>query len=138
MAYLRFKTVLLQASSRTTMGLWIGDGPVVAIERNDTTQLGEDVLKALAGSREDIPHPTSWAGSFDPVLRAASVKSWKAFIKSAKCVEIEFSTNRVSFLPTKNCGAQDGFKHLQAKTMSCPPTNEELTGTLLAAFDACE
>jgi hypothetical protein len=119
------------------MGLWIGDGPVVVIGEADRSQLGETVLKALARSRDGIPHPASWEGSFDPVLNVAGVKSWNLFVKSTKCVEIEFSTNRVSFVPTRNYGAKDGFKHLDAR-LDCPPTNGELTQTLLAAFEACE
>jgi hypothetical protein len=134
---LRSKKIILQPVSKTTVGLWKGDGPVVAIEEADVSKLGESVLKALAGSREDIPHPTSWKGSFDLVLKAAGVKSWKAFVKSAKRVEIKFSTNRVSFVPTKNCGPRDGFQSLDEASLDCPPTESELTTTLFAAFEAC-
>lgn len=120
------------------MGVWIGDGPVVVIDGDNLGEFGEAVLKLLGESHEGIPHPTSWKGSFDKMLKAAGVKSWRIFVKSAKCVEIEFSTNRVGFLPTKNGGAKDGYGHLSGKAIDCAPTQNELLKSLLAAFAACE
>jgi hypothetical protein len=68
---------------------------VLLADSNDPGQLGKAVFDALDGSQENVLHPTCWKGLFDPVLRLAGVKSWSAFARSAKCVEIEFATNRV-------------------------------------------
>jgi len=135
-AYKREDRIFLHASSRTTAGVWILTAPVLAPDRDDRAHLGSAVLHALEGSQEGIEHPTSWKGIIDPVLQLAGVKSWDAFAKSARCVEIKFGTNRVSFLPTKNLGAKDGFEPLSAQIKSSSSEPEALGAALLSAFKA--
>jgi hypothetical protein len=135
-AYQRGDEIFLHASSKTTTGVWILSDPVMAADRNDLACLGRAIIKALEGSREGVEHPTTWKGIFNPILHLAGAKSWGAFAKSAKCVEIEFETNRVSFVPTKNLGARDGFEPLAAHVQSSSPESEALGAALLSAFKA--
>jgi hypothetical protein len=130
--------IILHASSRTNVGVWILSAPVLVAEQNDPVQLGNAILTVLDGSKENIAHPTSWTGRFDVVLKLAGVKTWSVFAKSAKCVQIEFETNRISFLPTRNLGAKDGFEPLPAKVLSSPPESRRLGTELLRAFDNAE
>jgi hypothetical protein len=112
--------------------------PVLVSEQNDAVQLGNAILAALDGSKDNVAHPTSWKGQFDVVLKMAGVRTWNAFAKSARCVEIEFETNRISFLPTRNLGAKGGFEPLSAKVLSSPPESRRLGTELLLAFDEAE
>src|SRR5260370_31531114 len=135
-AYKRGDRIFLHASSKTTAGVWMLTPSVLAPDQGDPAYLGRAILDALEGSEEGIAHPNSWRGIFDPLLQLAGVKSWDAFAKSARCVEIEFGTNRVSFLPTKNLGAKDGFEPLPARVESSSPEPEALGAALLSAFKA--
>jgi hypothetical protein len=119
-------------------GVWILCRPVLMVDQNDSGKLGDAIFEVLGGSTENISHPTFWKGVFDPIIQMAGVKSWNAFSKSAKCVEIEFETNRVSFLPTRNLGPKDGFEPLEFKRRNSPPTKEDACLTLLAAFTDAE
>jgi hypothetical protein len=136
MAYKRGKRTLLHASSRTTAGVWILSAPVVAADED--TYLGRLILEALDRSQENVPHPTSWEGGLDPLLEVAGTKNWKTFVKSTRCVGIEFETNRVTFLPMKNLGAKDGFVPLEGKRRSSAPVEMELASALTAAFQEAE
>jgi hypothetical protein len=53
--------------------------------------------------------PEEWSKLLELVLKAAGVKSWDTFVRSAKDVIVRFETNRVVFIPTKNLGPRDGF-----------------------------
>src|ERR1019366_4670553 len=106
-AYQRRGQLFLHASSKTKAGVWILSPPVLTCSMEDTSRLAGCVAETLSGSNEGVPHPSSWKGLFDPVLRLAGVKSWKIFVNSAKCVEIELDAERVSFIPTKNLGVDD-------------------------------
>ena len=137
-AYMRGERIFLHASCKTTVGVWILCRPVYALNQDDRGDLGSAILDALDGSQENVPHPTVWKGLFDPILQLAHVKSWNAFAKSAKCVEIEFGTNRVSFLPTRNLGPKDGFEPLESKRRNSSPTRKEVEAALLNAFRDAE
>jgi hypothetical protein len=137
-AYQRGERIILHASSKTKAGVWILSAPVLAADQTDPRHLGEGVLEALDGSREGVPHPISWKGIFDPVLQLAGVKSWGTFAKMAKCVQIEFGTNRIALLPTKNLGAKDGFEPLPAKLRSSSPVTADIGNALLFAFRDAE
>jgi len=119
-------------------GVWILADPVLVSEQNDPVRLGNKILTVLDGSKENIAHPTSWTGQFDVVLKLAGVRTWSVFAKSAKCVEIEFETNRISFLPTRNLGGKGGFEPLSTKVLSSPPESPRLGTELLHAFDNAE
>jgi hypothetical protein len=137
-AYKRGEQIFLHASCKTTAEVWIVCGPALVADQNDVASLGKAVLDALERSKENVPHPTQWKGIFDPLLRVAGVKSWNAFAKRAKGVEIEFGTNRISLIPTKNLGPKDGFDPLDAKQRSSSPVAKDLGLSLLSAFEASE
>lgn len=138
-AYQRDGKIFLHASSETTAGVWILDEPVMAAEPADASQLGQQIIDALNGSKEKVPHPTTWKGLFDPILHLAGVKSFKTFLKSAKCVGIESDAGRVSFIPTKNLGVDEGFEPLSIKaSQTAFGEPDSLGNSLLSAFDDAE
>src|SRR5664280_101765 len=115
-AYKRADEIFLHASSMTTAGVWIISLPVLTCNLNDRARLSGYIAEALEGSKEGVSHPTSWKGLFDPVLELAGVKSWSAFAKPAKCVQIELESDQVRFTPTKNLGPKEGFQPIPRKT----------------------
>jgi hypothetical protein len=138
-AYQRGGKIFLHASSKTTAGVWILTKPVFAAEPTNASQLGQYVIDALNGSKEQVPHPTMWKGLFGPVLQLAGVKALNTFIKSAKCVEIELNADYVSFIPTRNLGVDEGFEPLDMKARQTAfGTPDNLGKALLAAFGDTE
>jgi len=82
--------------------------------------------------------PEEWSKLLELVLKAAGVKSWDTFVRSAKDVIVRFETNRVVFIPTKNLGPRDGFVALPERERSSAPTAAEVGSALPAAFEDAE
>lgn len=138
-AYQRKTQVFVFAQSQTTAGVWIMEGDAYAVDVGDAGQIGVVVSQALEVSKIDVPHPTSWKGLFDPVLKLAGVKSWSTFVKSARCVEIELDADGLWLLPTRNLGADGGFE--QIGRYACPATQSDpmaLGQALLQALEMAE
>jgi hypothetical protein len=140
-AYLRKGRVILGPMSVTTAGVGINVEPFSNVGTEDIVELGKRVLQSLEASRQGVPHPRQdqWKGLLEPMLNAAGVKSWGAFAKTAKQVDIQFDTNRVSFYPRKNLGPRHGFGSLPTeKVRTCDPTDIEVGAVLLSAFEDAE
>jgi hypothetical protein len=86
-AFLRHGKIFLHPYSKTTGGFWIFSLPVFVIDEGDDG-VGARVLRVLSESRESLPHPKLWKGLTDPLTRAAGVRSFNAFAKGAKCVNV--------------------------------------------------
>jgi hypothetical protein len=110
MVYERKGNVLVHATSQTDQGVWVIDGTCVKVPVSDTdSAIGVVVLHALEESKT-VPHPKMWRKDlFDPVLQAAGVKSWETFVRFTKGVEVEMDGSRVTLLPLRNMGAEEGF-----------------------------
>ncbi len=114
-AYRRGAQVYLHASSKTTAGVWVLQAPVLVADASDPVSLGRNLATVLGASLEGVPHPASFDGIFDPILRAASVASWAAFTDGVLCVGITAEHGHVTFVPTRNRGGQGGFAYLKDK-----------------------
>jgi hypothetical protein len=136
-AYQRGDDIFFHPSNETTAGVWILSEPILKLKIYDSEKLGGAALYALGYSKINAPHPLVWKGLFDPMLCESHVKSWSAFSKSAKCVEIEFWTNRISMLPTRNLGAKAGFEPIENMRKDCSPLSKDVADTLLSAFEDC-
>src|SRR5229473_5466704 len=110
-AFQRDGKVYLHPYARTIQGLLVFSGPVVVMGLADD-RIAAELLATLSRSLADVPHPTSWKGLTAPLLRAASMRSYEAFARTAKLVEVDLEGDEVSFRPTKNCGPRGGFFHL--------------------------
>jgi hypothetical protein len=114
--------ILVHPWQRTDMGLGIGSEPylVVPIEV-DAANLGESVLRALGESGRTIPHPTVWKGRGADRLRAAGVKSERAFQAGSHYVSVEHKGSGFLIEPSRNGGTKGdakGFKPLPSHTMA--------------------
>lgn len=135
-SYLRGQRVFTHASSKTTAGVWILELPVLVADAGDVETLGQQVAQALHASKEGDPHPVSWKGIFDPVLKLAGVKTWGTFVKTTRCVEVEGLPDHVSFISTDNLGSDGGFNATIRSDVSVPLSDAEALGRgLLAAFE---
>ncbi len=109
--YQRGPAVLLHALSCTADGVWILSEPCVRmpIDCSDS-DMGNALLSVLEWSKSPVPRPTHWKEVLEPLLKAAGVKTWQAFVKSAVCVEVELGGNKLEFIPTRNLGSVGGFQ----------------------------
>jgi hypothetical protein len=109
--YMRRQQFLIHALSKTTDGVWILSEPcsALAIECDDRG-LGTAIRRTLEGSLPEVPHPSSWNKVFEPMLRLAGVKTWKAFATGSACIQIETDGNQVVLIPQTNRGPKEGFE----------------------------
>lgn len=93
----------------TTKGFLLAWPPISAITSRTPAEIGALIASALANSKEGIPHPSSWNGLFDPVLKAAGAASLVKFHESAKCVVAEQENDVLLLKPLRNAGKKGGF-----------------------------
>jgi hypothetical protein len=107
--YTRCGRLFVCPQSLTTDELWIDQDPVAVLETNSSaSDKGRALLSALALSRVNVPHPTSWHDRNKVLLSAAGVKNWKTFSKDATSVCVEWDDAGISFVPYENQGS-DGL-----------------------------
>ncbi|MGO1073134.1 hypothetical protein [Lysobacter sp. CA199] len=138
MAYLRDGVVYVRPENLTVHRLGMGTTPVEAVEATAPERLGAAMERALAASREGVPHPVVWDDLTAPLREAAKVRSWSAFVKTAKFVQIERSATEVVFFPYKNVGPRKRHEPLIGKELRRPSTSTQIGEELLAVFDLCE
>jgi hypothetical protein len=108
--YLRSGVIYMHASSKTTAGVWIFAPPCLRVELASTDrELGQEVARTLEGSQSGIAHPRQWGGLIEPLLQLANVKTWNAFARRASCVNVDLEASRISVVPMRNLGPDEGF-----------------------------
>ena len=138
MSYQINQKVYLDSSSRTTAGVWISNGSPIVCDQNVTEDLGRQILHAAAESFEGVAHPKKWQGIFEPMLRIAGFKSYRAFTQAARAVEIEFD-DAWTFTPLANLGPGKGFEPGMSKAIRLSTSEPTvLAKSLLSAFDQAE
>jgi hypothetical protein len=131
-AYKHGDSLYVHALSKTTAGIWMLSQPVVSCSvSEDAVVVGRHLTDALNGSRENIPHPSSWKGVFDPVLQLAGIKSISTFNKAAKCVDIESDGAEAALVPTRNLGPDDGFEPISGLAQRASLNDPLKLGTAL-------
>jgi hypothetical protein len=136
-AFLRNGKIFLHPYSRTTRGLWIFSTPVLVASESDQ-DIGGQLLRALSKSAENVVHPATWKGLTNLLLKAAGMRSFDAFAKSAIGLDICCAEGNVTLIPTKNGDPGNAFLHLNDKAIKCEASEGKLADALRAAFDACE
>lgn len=137
--YERSGTLYIHSLSKTTTGLWLMNEPVLAVANGEARDVGDAIKKCLFASREGLPHPTTFRPAFDVVQELAGVKSYRAFVKSAKCVQAWMKDDRtVTLTPTRNGGARDGFSPLSNKSIVVESSEVGLGSAAIAALEATE
>jgi hypothetical protein len=135
-AYMYGGKIYLHPHSKTTEGVWILSSPILTTSEQDQ-QLGNKLMSALAKSTENAPHPKSWKGIDEPLIKAAGARSSAAFAKAARAVFVILGDNDVAFIPTRH-GPKGSFIHLNEKIIHSDQSVEKLANALIEAFAACE
>jgi len=100
------------------------------------------VLGALSRSGRTVPHPAVWHGLAAPRLKAAGVRSEKAFQSGARSVDVERAGRDLQIEPSRNGGTQGdgkGFVPLPELTITLPLNSsaEALGEAVRAGLERC-
>jgi hypothetical protein len=144
--YTRADGYYLVSSAQTPAGIWqqFGESPTVLESNSPPTDIGRAALACLAQSRPQIAHSTrdEWVDarrrSLDPVLRAAKVRSWRAFITNTRSVDIERTDCAFTVTPTKPLPKPHGALEPvldQVRELESP-TPEDLGRAIIAGLAA--
>ncbi|MEO3430389.1 hypothetical protein AAFN88_16145 [Pelagibius sp. CAU 1746] len=132
--YLRDAQIVLHSQSKTDVGVWIACAPFLTLASDSSDQeLGEAVLAALAGSKENVPHPNQSKRSkiVTPLLKAAKVKSWNTFARDTSSVSLRQRENTTFFTPMENQGTKSGFVDMQGSALSILDGSAQEVGAAL-------
>ena len=134
--------ILVHPWQQTDMGLGIASEPYVAIPLEaDVVKLGASILHVLGESGRTVPHPTVWKGQAAPRLKAAGVKSERAFQDGARYVRVERTHRGFLIEPSRNGGTKGdakGFEPLpdRAIALDAGASADDLGKAVRKALDA--
>jgi hypothetical protein len=111
----------------------MGWHPLFVLTTRDSTELGVAILETLDAFEENVPHPITWAGIDNAMLKAAGVKSRKKFFECAKCVVVDRDDSSLVFRPLKNEGARMGFVPIDVRVPSTAVDPSECGRSFLIA-----
>lgn len=95
---------------KTTAGVGISIPPFFSLDAAvKPEEIGGVLLKALAASRENLPHPDDWDHSTRPFLDHVGAKSYSEFARGAVSCFVERRQEKFCFEPSENKGASGGF-----------------------------
>jgi len=107
---------------RTTSGHGLEINPQNLGACPDREAVEAAITSAFAQSGRIVPHPaqSEWKGSFDPFLKAAGVRSFKAFMSTAQSLTIDEEDGALAVTPSRNLGAKEGFEPVVADRQALP------------------
>jgi len=135
--------VFMHPWQRTTLGLGIASEPYVSLPLDaGDAELGAAVLNALSLSRGTLPHPESPRGLQAARLKAAGVRSEKAFQSDALSLTVELLDRTIRIVPSRNggtSGESKGFHGLPDRSVSLPfdAGARELGAAICECFERC-
>ena len=141
--YLLKDRVLVHPWERTAVGLGIASEPFVSlpVDANPDT-LGKAILTALSHSGQTVPHPRSWKGLDTPRLKAAGVKSERAFQSGTRSLSVERGAESFRIEPSRNGGTKGdtkGFEPLPERSIlvASDASAEKLGAAVRTGFERC-
>jgi hypothetical protein len=144
--YARSEGYYLVSSAKTSDGLWqhIAEPPTFLEAHVSPAHIGREALEYLAEPRPNTAHPQGgeWKEarrkSLDPIIRAAKVRSWRAFISNATTVDVERTNDSFKVTPMKAMSKpRGGFEPDLSQELGLDsPTPEDLGRAILQAFTA--
>jgi hypothetical protein len=136
--------ILVHPWQQTDMGLGIASEPYLALPiEAAAAKLGTSVLDALGGSGRTVPQPTVWKGLAAARLKAAGVKSERAFHDGARYVRVERTDGGFLIEPSRNGGTKGdakGFEPLpdRAIALDAGASTDDLGKAVRKGLDSCE
>lgn len=144
--YLRSEGYYLVTSAMTTTGLWqhVPEPPTFLGADSAPAQIGREVRVRLAKPRPRTIHPKNdeWTEarrkSLAPIIRAAKVRSWRAFISNAATVDVHRADQVFTVTPMKALAKPHGSFEgdVAHETRVASPTMEQLGQAVIQAFAA--
>jgi hypothetical protein len=144
--YARSEGCYLVPSAKTTAGLWqhVAETPTFLRADAAPTQIGREALACLAEPRTQTAHPQrdEWKearqGSLDPIIRAAKVRSWRAFISNTTTVDVARTEDTFKVTPMRAMPKPYGAfePDLDGEFELDSPTPEDLGRAIVRAFMA--
>ena len=124
---------VVASSPRTNAGIRLHVNPVALPIDAAPELIAQQLQLALQQSESTVPHlaQSEWKGSFDPFLRAAGVRSFRAFMASASLVEVDQNANRVTVTPTRNMGPKKGFESMESEAEAYVGNMDDLAAAVL-------
>jgi len=101
--YRRGTTLFLVTASQSEgrYGLWIESGPhFTRAVTAGADAIGDGLAKALEASRTGVPYPADPQSLAVPLIEAAGVKTWNAFVKGTELYHVERGATGVQITPT--------------------------------------
>jgi hypothetical protein len=96
----------------------------------DDRTLGALITDVVGRSRTGVPHPmnpTDHAAVLRPLLAAARVSSWRAFMRGTLEVTIFLEGGKLLMLPSVNLGPREGFGEA-GSSVTAEPGDAEAVG----------
>jgi hypothetical protein len=124
--------------SSTVSGFWaINDHQERIDDTAGAAELGSAVVRALAASGANVPDPPpSGPAALAPLLRAADVRSYGAYMQGTRHVDVEQENATVTVTPNRNDGARGGFVPLvEAAEVLTDPTPATLAAAVQRALE---
>jgi len=107
--------------SSTTEGVWIGQDPIAKIsEVESAEEKGEVILRALAASRHDVPHPLDANVDTCSLRETIGAKSWNEFEKKVQKISIDRSETGFILIPWHRA-SKTGLVGVEDKEVVLPP-----------------
>lgn len=110
---------LVFTHSVTTYGAAVSMGPYFKVEPStDEAELGATILRALAESREEVPHPNLSALERQ-LLAFAGYRSWRAFQRDVRAGATVAHDGRAVLIIPYESGPQESFVPMDDRTTRC-------------------
>ena len=129
--YVRPEGAYINASDRTTVGVWVGSGNWEFVPTDEPERIGEVILRHAEAPPRVVRHPrrnkfsTLWAEKTAPLLNLAGVKTWKAFAAAASLVHVECG-DATTVTPMRRDGR--GFSSLADARVQVHELDAEIIG----------
>lgn len=130
--YRRLDVYYVQASSKATTGIWVASGDIDVLPTSTLdSELGAAVARRLEHSFVGVPHPTDFKALTTPILKAANVRSYTAFARSAELVSITERDGPVTITPTKRDSPRGGYTSMPDRAVTVASTEIERLGSVV-------
>lgn len=138
--YERDRKLFVQTSSQAEEGFWITEGECRTLPADAPPEkIGTAVQEAVAASRAGVPAPARLVDVAKPLLAASGAKSFNAFAKRARLVEVDRDRD-LTLRATQNRGKEGGFVPIPGREIVLPASAspEQLGRAIHEAMARCE
>ena len=135
-AYESERFIYLETQWQTTVGVAIGQEPVVAISKDDSSALDCALRACLDGVRKGVPHPTDWKKVTRPLFAITPFKTDRALMAVSKHARVIERNGFVEFHAYRNEGTREGYRGDGVASFVCRLEDDLAVGLLQALSQA--